>query len=400
MGGRPQRRGATQHRCWPVLVGPAPRRDLVLASPVILYDYPGRRPGERRRLLRRHRDRRDADPAGADDDRRREGRGPGHRSTGGGDHRPLRHDGRRDDGVAARRRPARAPAVDPLDPTPGVERPGPGVGARRRRARRARAAGSCCTRAGGPMPTTSSSSAGSATVAEIVHDVDGEVHVAVTIDDDPGADLWEWQRRYLYFAPDEVEMSRSRAWLIGCSSPASATSSTATTASARPWSASCSPGRCPTGARVVDYGIRGVHLAFDLADGDRDADPRRHRARRRRRTRARWPCIEVPEGAFGTATFDAHDLDPNAVFRSLGALGDELPRTLVVGCQPVSMDDGIGLSDAVAAAVPVAAGKVLELLRQELEEPDELHQARRRRAQGLRQRDRRDPQGHQALPRR
>jgi len=29
-----------QHRCWPVLVGPSPRRDLVLASPVILYDFP------------------------------------------------------------------------------------------------------------------------------------------------------------------------------------------------------------------------------------------------------------------------------------------------------------------------------------------------------------------------
>ena len=45
-----------------------------------------------------------------------------------------------------------------------------------------------------------------ATVAEIVNDIDGDVHLAVTIDDDPGADLWEWQRRYLYFAPDEVEV--------------------------------------------------------------------------------------------------------------------------------------------------------------------------------------------------
>ena len=124
----------------------------------------------------------------------------------------------------------------------------------------------------------------------------------------------------------------------------------------------------PDGARVVDYGIRGVHLAFDLADGvetlilvdtvpDAGGGP------------GSVAVLEVPPGAFGTALFDAHDLDPNAVFRSLGALGDELPRTLVVGCQPLSMDDGIGLSEPVAAAVPAAAEKVLALLRQELEEP-------------------------------
>ena len=32
------------HRCWPVVVGPSPRRDLMLGSPVILYDHPSSRP--------------------------------------------------------------------------------------------------------------------------------------------------------------------------------------------------------------------------------------------------------------------------------------------------------------------------------------------------------------------
>jgi hypothetical protein len=44
-----------------------------------------------------------------------------------------------------------------------------------------------------------------ATVAAVLHDVDGEVHVAVTIDDDPGADLWDATGRYLYFSPEEIE---------------------------------------------------------------------------------------------------------------------------------------------------------------------------------------------------
>ncbi|MDQ6783880.1 MAG: hypothetical protein M3063_10635 [Actinomycetota bacterium] len=44
----------------------------------------------------------------------------------------------------------------------------------------------------------------SATVAGVFHDVDGEQHVAVTLDDDPARDVFAWQGRFLYFAPDEV----------------------------------------------------------------------------------------------------------------------------------------------------------------------------------------------------
>jgi hypothetical protein len=43
-----------------------------------------------------------------------------------------------------------------------------------------------------------------ATVTGIFRDVDGNEHVAVTIDDDPATEALEWQRRYLYFHPDEV----------------------------------------------------------------------------------------------------------------------------------------------------------------------------------------------------
>ncbi|HET6693653.1 MAG TPA: hypothetical protein VFG97_05080 [Pedococcus sp.] len=49
-----------------------------------------------------------------------------------------------------------------------------------------------------------------ATVAGVFHDVDEGLHLAVTVDDDPGADLKDSHGRYLYFAPDEVEPLRSR----------------------------------------------------------------------------------------------------------------------------------------------------------------------------------------------
>ncbi len=44
-----------------------------------------------------------------------------------------------------------------------------------------------------------------ARVAAVHRDVDGETHVAVVLVDDPAADLHDWYGRYLHFAPDELE---------------------------------------------------------------------------------------------------------------------------------------------------------------------------------------------------
>ncbi|MFN2518019.1 MAG: hypothetical protein ABR604_03090 [Jatrophihabitantaceae bacterium] len=44
-----------------------------------------------------------------------------------------------------------------------------------------------------------------ARVSAVHSDVDGEIHVAVVLVDDPAADLHEWYGRFLYFAPEELE---------------------------------------------------------------------------------------------------------------------------------------------------------------------------------------------------
>jgi hypothetical protein len=44
-----------------------------------------------------------------------------------------------------------------------------------------------------------------ARVTSVHEDVDGDRHVGVVIEDDPAADLHEWYGRYLYFSPDEIE---------------------------------------------------------------------------------------------------------------------------------------------------------------------------------------------------
>lgn len=48
----------------------------------------------------------------------------------------------------------------------------------------------------------------SATVTGVFTDFDGEVHLAVTVDDDPGADMHSWYGRFRYFKPHEVEVLR------------------------------------------------------------------------------------------------------------------------------------------------------------------------------------------------
>lgn len=53
-----------------------------------------------------------------------------------------------------------------------------------------------------------------ARVTSVHEDVEGNTHVAVVVEDDPAADLHEWYGRYLYFSPDEIEplTERNPSW--------------------------------------------------------------------------------------------------------------------------------------------------------------------------------------------
>ena len=110
----------------------------------------------------------------------------------------------------------------------------------------------------------------------------------------------------------------------------------------------------PDGVRVVDYGIRGLHLAYDLLEPwDAlvmvDAVP----------DRGRVGSVAVlgirPDDVDGTGQVDAHGMDPATVLASLTALGGRLPaRTFLVGCQVAETGDGMGLTPPVEAAVEEA----------------------------------------------
>jgi hydrogenase maturation protease len=128
------------------------------------------------------------------------------------------------------------------------------------------------------------------------------------------------------------------------------------------------PGSLPTGVDVADYGIRGVHLAYELLGGRYDAlvmidavplgDAPGTLAVLDVSGYSRHPQFA---DAAGTAV-DAHSMQPEAVLAALHSLGGALSRVCVVGCQPAVLDEGIGLTPPVAAAVPGAVALVHEIL--------------------------------------
>jgi hydrogenase maturation protease len=105
--------------------------------------------------------------------------------------------------------------------------------------------------------------------------------------------------------------------------------------------------------RIVDYGIRGMHLAYDLLE-DWDALVLVDALLNRGSPGALHVFEADHETISATAGLDAHAMDPAAVFASLAALGGAPPHTVVIGCEVENVDDGIGLSESVAAAVPDA----------------------------------------------
>ncbi|MEU9605545.1 hydrogenase maturation protease [Streptomyces sp. NPDC048057] len=124
---------------------------------------------------------------------------------------------------------------------------------------------------------------------------------------------------------------------------------------------------------VVDFGVRGVHLAYQLLDGYRtlvlvDAVSRGGQPGT---VYLIEPYADGGDGApvepGGPMALDGHGMGPDAVLALLGALsagtgGTAPERVVVVGCEPASLAEGIGLSPPVASAVPEAARLVLSVL--------------------------------------
>jgi hydrogenase maturation protease len=213
-----------------------------------------------------------------------------------------------------------------------------------------------------------------AAVESIEQDYEGNLHVCVVLEDDPGRDIGLMRQpgHRFFFAPNEVEpIGKDEA------TPAVGTKTILIAGVGNIFLADDGFGvevvnrlankSFPSAVRVADFGIRGFDLAYALMEGYEttilvDAYP--------------------GEGAPGTlfvvepdlrelksaeaqpGAIEPHAMNPLAVLRMATNMGGQLKRVLLVGCVPATLgpEEGqMGLSEPVTAAVDQAA-KLVESL--------------------------------------
>jgi len=212
-----------------------------------------------------------------------------------------------------------------------------------------------------------------ATIESIEEDYEGVRHICVVVDDDPGRDLGIMRQpgHRFFFTPAEVEP-------VGQASPTPAELS-ASASAVRPRILVAgignlflgddgfgvevvrrliSRGGLPAAARVVDFGIRGLDLAYALQDGYEitilvDAFPHG-------KTPGTVSIVEPDTSEIAAAPnslVEAHSMNPINILRMASAMNGSLNRILLVGCEPAFLggEEGfMGLSEPVEAAVEEA----------------------------------------------
>jgi hydrogenase maturation protease len=220
-----------------------------------------------------------------------------------------------------------------------------------------------------------------AIIESIEEDYEGAQHICVVIEDDPGRDLGMMRQpgHRFFFTPAEVEpLPQSMQTPEG---------ETPTTKAIKPTILVAGIGNIflgddafgvevvrrlmsrnlPAEARVVDFGIRGLDLAYALQDNYEttiliDAFPHGQ-------TPGTVSIVEPDPNEITAAPHslvEAHSMHPLTVLRMAAAMNGSLNRVLLIGCEPESLggDEGyMGLSKPVEAAVEDAVNTTEALIR-------------------------------------
>jgi hydrogenase maturation protease len=211
-----------------------------------------------------------------------------------------------------------------------------------------------------------------ATVESIEQDYEGQLHVCVVVDEDPGRDIGLMRQpgHRFFFAPTEVEplaaaeqeasaAARKRILIAGIGNIFLGDDGFGVEVVSKLASHSF-----PPGVRVADFGIRGFDLAYALLDGYEttilvDAYPG---AGQPGTLFVIEPDLQNLHSAGAQAGLvDAHAMNPLNVLH----MGAQLKRILLVGCVPATFgpEEGqMGLSEPIAAALDEAVQLVDSLV--------------------------------------
>jgi len=212
-----------------------------------------------------------------------------------------------------------------------------------------------------------------AVIESIEQDYEGQFHLCVVVDDDPGRDIGLMRQpgHRFFFTPDEVEplgdaatsrVGKRRILIAGIGNIFLGDDAFGVEVARR-----LSGRALPQNVRVTDFGIRGYDLAYALLDGYDttiliDACPRGQPA-------GTLYVIEPELSDLGSSeerqsAVEAHGMNPLNVLRLATSMGGPLKRVLLVGCEPGTLgpEEGqMGLSEPVEAVIDEAV-KLVEAL--------------------------------------
>jgi hydrogenase maturation protease len=224
-----------------------------------------------------------------------------------------------------------------------------------------------------------------AIIESIEEDYEGARHICAVIEDDPGRDLGMMRQpgHRFFFMPAEIEPLEQ--------TPHNPEEEPGNVKAVKPTILVAGIGNIflgddafgveavhrlmnrdlPAEARVVDFGIRGLDLAYALKDSYDitiliDAFP--HGQAPGTVSVVEPNTNEISEAP--DSPVDAHSMHPLNVLRMAAAMNGSLNRVLLVGCEPESLggDEGyMGLSKPVEAAVDEAVNTTEALIRRLLD---------------------------------
>lgn len=215
-----------------------------------------------------------------------------------------------------------------------------------------------------------------AVVESLQQDMEGNVSLAVVLEEDPGRDLGVARQpgHRFFFAAGEVEPvgpsldPLARTVLVaGIGNVFLADDGFGVEVSRR-----LAERELASGVKVAEYGIRGMDLAYELQE-DYDAAVLIDAVPRGQPPGTLY--VIEPELDAAEPVLDAHAMDPVRVLLLARTLGALPPRVLVVGCEPetnMSLDDEelvMRLSPPVSAVLDQAV-ELVESVLEELLSPD------------------------------
>lgn len=220
-----------------------------------------------------------------------------------------------------------------------------------------------------------------AVIESIEQDYEGNVHVCVVLDDDPGRDLGFLRQpgHRFFFTPEELqtlpaEQARpaappkpARVLVAGIGNIFEGDDGFGVEVVKR-----LAAIDLPEGVQIADFGIRGFDLVYALQDGYDttilvDAFPHGQAPGTLSLVEPDLRAIEAEE----CDALEPHGMDPLKVLRMANAMNGSLKRVLLVGCEPATLggEEGqMGLSELVQASVDEAVKMVASLVEKILSE--------------------------------